>query len=224
MRCLGRVRTRHTVKVFYNKRTVINCNVSKRFWSLWFCINWRELACERQTFLLAHSRWRTFRETSLSGDGRGETSAVRRLEENLRKILLYRWFSVGQCWDSANTVLRHCQDSIVKTVLRRYRDSIVTILRQYGNNWAETVLRQGRNNITTISRCWECWQCWDSVETMLTLRLHSNQCSVTYYRSVAFPGSCLLFKVQWRRKRSESETRIISTLGVITILRWKLTL
>ena len=37
------------------------------------------LACERQTFLLAHRRWGTFRETSLSGDERGETSAVRRL-------------------------------------------------------------------------------------------------------------------------------------------------
>ena len=34
---------------------------------------------ERQTFLLAHRRWRTFRETSLSGDEREETSAVRRL-------------------------------------------------------------------------------------------------------------------------------------------------
>ena len=45
-----------------------------------------EVACERQTFLLAHRRWETFceeekppRETSLSGDERGETSAVRRL-------------------------------------------------------------------------------------------------------------------------------------------------
>ena len=37
------------------------------------------VACERQTFLLAHRRWGTFRETSLGGDERGETSAFRRL-------------------------------------------------------------------------------------------------------------------------------------------------
>ena len=37
------------------------------------------LACEWQTFLLAHRRWGTFRETSLSGEELGETSAVRRL-------------------------------------------------------------------------------------------------------------------------------------------------
>ena len=41
-----------------------------------------EIACERQTFLLAHRRWGTFleEETSPSGDERGETSAVRRLQ------------------------------------------------------------------------------------------------------------------------------------------------
>ena len=39
------------------------------------------LACERQTFLLAYRRWGTFppREMSVSGDERGEASAVRRL-------------------------------------------------------------------------------------------------------------------------------------------------
>ena len=39
------------------------------------------LACERQTFLLAYRRWGTFppREMSVSGDERGEVSAVRRL-------------------------------------------------------------------------------------------------------------------------------------------------
>ena len=41
------------------------------------------VACERQTFLLAHRRLGTFdvppRETSFIGDERGETSAVRRL-------------------------------------------------------------------------------------------------------------------------------------------------
>ena len=39
------------------------------------------LACEQQTFLLTHRRWGTLRETSLSGDERGETSAVRRLRD-----------------------------------------------------------------------------------------------------------------------------------------------
>ena len=39
------------------------------------------LACERQTFLLAHCRWGTFHETSPSGNERGETSAVRRLRD-----------------------------------------------------------------------------------------------------------------------------------------------
>ena len=47
----------------------------------------RTVTCQRQTFLLAHSRWGTFHETSLSGDERGETSAVRRLwgQETVRK-------------------------------------------------------------------------------------------------------------------------------------------
>ena len=39
----------------------------------------RRIPCERQTFLLVHCRWGAFRETSLSGDERGETSCVRRL-------------------------------------------------------------------------------------------------------------------------------------------------
>ena len=49
------------------------------------------IACERQTFLLADCRWGTFREkeppceTSLSGDERGETSVVRRLEGDVRR-------------------------------------------------------------------------------------------------------------------------------------------
>ena len=41
----------------------------------------KNLDCEWQKFLLAHRRWGTFRETSLSGDELGETSAVRRLEK-----------------------------------------------------------------------------------------------------------------------------------------------
>ena len=41
----------------------------------------KNLDCEWQKFLLAHRRWGMFRETSLSGDELGETSAVRRLEK-----------------------------------------------------------------------------------------------------------------------------------------------
>ena len=37
------------------------------------------VACEWQAFVLAHRRWGTFCEMSLSGDERGETSSVRRL-------------------------------------------------------------------------------------------------------------------------------------------------
>ena len=46
----------------------------------------KPLACEPQTFLLAHRR-----ETSLNGDERGETSAVRRLANHVfwRLILFY---------------------------------------------------------------------------------------------------------------------------------------
>ena len=49
------------------------------------CIHWnKQLACERrQAFLLAHRRWGTFRATSLSGDERWETSAVRRLTSSI---------------------------------------------------------------------------------------------------------------------------------------------
>ena len=53
------------------------------------------IACERQTFLLADRRWGTFREkeppreTSLSGDEREETSAVRRLHQNQHKSISF---------------------------------------------------------------------------------------------------------------------------------------
>ena len=43
----------------------------------------KNLDCEWQKFLLAHRRWGTFRETSLSGDELGETSVVRRLTKLL---------------------------------------------------------------------------------------------------------------------------------------------
>ena len=43
---------------------------NRNYFSVFVCII---VACERQTFLLAH------RETSPNGDERGETSAVRRL-------------------------------------------------------------------------------------------------------------------------------------------------
>ena len=48
----------------------------------------KTVACERQTFLLAHRRWGTFppRETFLSGDERGETSAVRRLVKRWKPV------------------------------------------------------------------------------------------------------------------------------------------
>ena len=44
------------------------------------------LAYERQTFLLAHRRRGTFRETSLSGDERVETSAIRSLNFSKRPL------------------------------------------------------------------------------------------------------------------------------------------
>ena len=50
-------------------------------WSLWKCLaSYFAVACERQTFLLAHRRWGMFRETS----------AVRRLHE---KRLQIKYFS-----------------------------------------------------------------------------------------------------------------------------------
>ena len=50
----------------------------------------KNLDCEWHKFLLAHRRWGTFRETSLSGDELGETSAVRRLEK-LRGNETIKW-------------------------------------------------------------------------------------------------------------------------------------
>ena len=50
----------------------------------------KNLDCEWQKFLLAHRRWGTFRETSLSGDELRETSAVRRLEK-LRGNETIKW-------------------------------------------------------------------------------------------------------------------------------------
>ena len=84
----------------------------------------RKIACERQTFLLAHHRWGTFHEeaflppceTSLSGDERGETSAVRkpggrkarRRRQKTMVVLLvfiYDYFG-GSFWSKKKTVGR----------------------------------------------------------------------------------------------------------------------
>ena len=53
-----------------------------------FLGTYNELACEQQTFLLTHRCLGTVRETSLSGEDRGETSTVRRLTMSGRKIKL----------------------------------------------------------------------------------------------------------------------------------------
>ena len=59
------------VHFFSDIASILACQMSSDFELV--CI-----ACQRQTFLLAHRRWGTFRE-SLSGDEWAETSAVRRL-------------------------------------------------------------------------------------------------------------------------------------------------
>ena len=112
------------------------------------------IACERQTFLLAHRRWGTFREkelnlqnvpqwrwarrrwarrnstrkTSLNGDERGGDEAMSEEELNSQNVPQWRWASRNVCRSQATT---HSWHSSFKIESLQFTSKISSIFKQF---------------------------------------------------------------------------------------------